>query len=342
MLADRAVALSVCQAIVATCCFCSQIAWAVPVSGTFSAERSCPAYVSKNKQTNPDGARIAPGQSYPTLEANQPENPDWYRIRLSSADPAERWVSVDCGRFQAGAPEGGGGGHGPSGGRCDISGRADSYVLALSWQPAFCESKPHKPECRITDAAAYQARNFTLHGLWPNKKSCGTRYGFCGEVKRQEPDFCDYPEVRLDTAARKSLAQVMPSVEAGSCLDRHEWHKHGTCQTEWSDDQYFELASDLTRQFNESGMAYLMNRKIGRDVRTEDFLSRLAAVLGSGARERVKLGCKDGLLVEVEISLPAGIESGTDLEALIAQAVSTGGSSCGDSFRVDPIGQAGP
>jgi ribonuclease T2 len=339
MLAYREVIQSVCLAIVAV--FCSQTVWAAPVSGTFTAERSCPAYVSKNKQTNPDSAQIAPGQSYPAFEANKSDNPDWYRIRLSSADPAERWVSVDCGRFQASGPGGGEGGHGPSGDRCDIAGQSDSYVLALSWQPAFCESKPDKPECRVTDSAAYQARNFTLHGLWPNKKSCGTRYGFCGEIKNQEHDFCDYPEVRLHTAAVNSLAQVMPSVGAGSCLERHEWHKHGTCQTAWSDDEYFELASDLTRQFNESGMAYFINRRIGQEVRTEDFLSRLAAVLGSGARERVKLGCKGGLLVDVEINLPAGITSGADLEALIAQAAPAGGSSCRESFRVDPIGQGG-
>jgi ribonuclease T2 len=339
MPAYRRVIQSVCLAIVAV--FWSQIVCAVTVSGTFSAERSCPAYVSKNKQTNPDSAQIAPGQSYPAFEANKSESPDWYRIRLSSADPPERWVSVDCGRFQASEPGGGDGGQEPSGDRCNIAGQADSYVLALSWQPAFCESKPQKPECRIADSAAYQARNFTLHGLWPNKKSCGTRYGFCGEVKNQEHDFCDYPELRLDTASRNSLAQVMPSVEAGSCLERHEWHKHGTCQSEWSDDQYFELASDLTRQFNESGMAYLMNRRIGREVRTEDFLSRLAAVLGSGARERVKLSCTNGMLVDVHVSLPAGIQSGADLEALIAQAAPTGGSSCGESFRVDPIGQGG-
>jgi len=339
MHADRKVIQSVCLAIVAI--FWGQAVWAVPVRGIFTGERSCPAYLSKNKQTNPDNAQIAPGQSYPVFEANKSDHPDWYRIRLSSANPAERWVSVDCGRFQASEPGGGDDGSGPSGDQCDITGQADSYVLALSWQPAFCESKPDKPECQIMDPAAYQARNFTLHGLWPNKKSCGTRYGFCGEVKRQEHDFCDYPAVQLNTAAHNALAQVMPSVEAGSCLERHEWHKHGTCQTEWSDDQYFELASDLTRQFNEAGIAYFMNRRIGREVRTEDFLSRLAAVLGSGARERVKLGCEDGLLVDVEINLPAGIKPGTDLEALIAQAAPKGRSSCAESFRVDPIGQGG-
>jgi ribonuclease T2 len=52
----------------------------------------------------------------------------------------------------------------------------------------------------------------------PTKKSCGIGYGFCGEVKKQQHDFCDYPELRLGTATRAALAQVMPSVVAGSCL----------------------------------------------------------------------------------------------------------------------------
>jgi len=36
-------------------------------------------------------------------------------------------------------------------------------------------------------------------------------------------------------------------------------------------EEYFDLSVDLTRQFNESGMAYFMNRRIGQQVRTEDF-----------------------------------------------------------------------
>jgi ribonuclease T2 len=312
----------------------AQTASAIPVSGSFTADRPCPAYVSKNKQTNPDGARTTIGEAYDALEANKPDSPDWYRIRMPSADPKERWVSVQCGRFQPGGTGGTGGG-----GACDTAGQADGYVLALSWQPAFCETKPGKPECRVTDPTAYQARNFTLHGLWPNKKVCGIGYGFCGEVKRQEGDFCDYPEVPLQTATRASLAQVMPSVAAGSCLERHEWHKHGTCQDRWSDDEYFDLSSDLTRQFNEAGMAYFMNRRIGREVRTEDFLARLDAVLAPGTRQRVRMDCDNGMLVEIQISLPETLTPGADLDALIAQAPPTGGSDCGASFRVDPIGQ---
>lgn len=312
-------------------------AWAERVQGLFSAQQSCQAYVSKNRLTNPDHIQLQVGESYEALEANQPDRPSWYRIVVPVANPKERWVSAECGQFEA-RSDGGNNENGAGGSACSTAGRADSYVLALSWQPAFCETKPQKPECRITDPASYQARHFTLHGLWPNQRQCGTRYAFCGEVSTQRQDFCDYPEVRLDSDSHASLAQVMPSAQAGSCLERHEWHKHGTCQTTWSMEEYFDLSVDLTRQFNESGMAYFMNRRIGQSVRTEDFLDRLAAVLGPAARNRVRLKCERGMLVEVQMSLIAELTSDQDLEKLMANAPVQSGSNCGAAFQVDPIG----
>lgn len=306
--------------------------WAGTTIGTFSAQQNCPAYVSKNNLTNPDNAQILAGKVYDAIEANKPDHPTWYRVVVPTANPKERWVSVDCGQVQGGAAESEDKKH------CSTTGQADSYVLALTWQPAFCETKPDKPECKVTDPQVYQARHFALHGLWPNKQKCGIQYGFCGEVKGQKQDFCDYPELQLAPTARAALAEVMPSVTAGSCLERHEWYKHGTCQVRSVQD-YFELSVDLTRQFNDSGMAYFMNRRIGQEVRTEDFLNRIAAVLGASARERIKLDCKQGMLVEVQLALIADLNPGTDLEKLMMHAPVQGQSTCGETFRVDRIGR---
>jgi ribonuclease T2 len=304
-------------------------ATAVPMEGTFTGERDCPAYVSKNKQTNPDGTRVAAGQAYPVIEADKPDGAGWYRLRLPGVNPPERWVSRDCGRLEPAAAAG------PAGERCDLAGQADAYVLALSWQPAFCELKSDKPECRVADPAAYAARNFSLHGLWPNKSGCGTGYGFCGEVKQPRRDFCDYPPVTLEPAAKAALAEVMPG--SASCLERHEWHKHGTCQTSWSSDAYFALAADLTRQFNASGIAEFAAVRTGRTVRTEDFLARLDAVLGTGSRERIWLNCKHGMLVEVRVNLPPGLKPGARLGSVLPLAGKSGGSNCGSSFRLGPM-----
>lgn len=317
--------------------------WADKATGTFSAQQSCPAYVSKNKSTNPDNQKILAGNTYDIIEIIHPDHPSWYRIILPSANPKERWVSAGCGHAQIastsetepGTPTG----ESSNTNSCNIAGQADGYVLALSWQPAFCETKPQKPECKITNPHVYQARHFSLHGLWPNKQKCGTHYAFCGEVKGQKNNFCDYPAIQLDSASQTALAEVMSSVTAGSCLERHEWHKHGTCQSKWSSEEYFDLSVDLTRQFNDSGMAYFMNRRIGQQVRTEDFLNRMTAVLGSASRDRIKLKCDQGLLVEIQLSLIANLNPRTDLEQLIANAPTQGNSNCGETFRVDAIGQ---
>ncbi|SDY94794.1 ribonuclease T [Nitrosomonas sp. Nm33] len=310
--------------------------WADKVNGTFSAQQSCPAYVSKNKLTNPDQTTLQVGENYQTLEVNRPDRPGWYRIIVPGAHPKERWVSADCGQFQT--EQGAGTRAGAGNNVCNTAGRADSYVLALSWQPAFCETKPQKPECQITDPVSYQAQHFTLHGLWPNQQQCNKEYAFCGEVTDQKKNFCDYPAIKLDADSQAALAEVMPSVTAGSCLERHEWHKHGTCQATWSMEEYFDLSVDLTRQFNEAGMADFMNRKIGQQVRTEDFLNRIVAVLGPAARDRVKLKCEQGMLVEVQISLIADLARGKELEQLIAQAPKQTPSTCKEAFFVDPIG----
>lgn len=311
--------------------------WADKVSGVFTAQQACPAYVSKNKSTNPDNKQILAGSQYDIIEVIKPGQPSWYRVVLPNADPKERWVSAECG--QAKITGGGTGDGGNSGGSCNTAGQADSYVLALTWQPAFCETKPDKAECKITNPKVYQARHFSLHGLWPNKKSCGIQYGFCGDVKGQKSNFCDYPAVQLDADSTASLAEVMPSVTSGSCLERHEWFKHGTCQANWSMGGYFDLAADLTRQFNDAGVAYFMNRRIGQQVRTEDFLGRVVAVLGPAVKDRIKLTCNQGMLVEVQLNLSADLKPGADLEKLLENAPLQGKSNCGDTFLVDAIGQ---
>lgn len=318
--------------VVLTICYAHSL-WAAKATGIFSAQQACPAYVSKNNLTNPDDAQTRAGSDYTILEANRANQPDWYRVIVPTAQPRQRWVSAGCGQVKlTGADT-------SSNGQCGVAGEAESYVLALSWQPAFCETKPEKPECAVKDPQVYQARHFTLHGLWPNKQSCGISYGFCGEVKAQRQNFCDYPQLSLQPASRAALAEVMPSVTAGSCLERHEWHKHGTCQM-GSVNDYFDLAVDLLRQFNDSGMAYFMNRRIGQEVRTDAFLDRVTAVLGLSARDRIKLNCNNqGMLVEIQLNLSADLSLGADLEKLIMNAPVQGKSNCGETFRVDRIGQ---
>src|SRR5258706_166452 len=53
--------------------------------------------------------------------------------------------------------------HTPDGGTAD----GGDAVFAVSWQPAFCETKPNKPECLSMTSDRFDATHLTLHGLWP-------------------------------------------------------------------------------------------------------------------------------------------------------------------------------
>ena len=112
-----------------------------PMEGTFLASRSCPALVSIRKDTNPGMVITGPGISYKLLAKNR-KDATHYRIEVPDADPPERWVEADCGKAipaaAAAAPAA------PAATRPKPSDLA--YVLALSWQPAFCETNQRKPE----------------------------------------------------------------------------------------------------------------------------------------------------------------------------------------------------
>ncbi len=307
-------------------------AWA---TNEFTATQACEATPSIHKPANPGNINLVVGEHYQILQGNKPTNAEWYLLRIDSANPANRWVKNDCGTVNNSDIDKKVGGNNV----CGIANQADSYVFAVSWQPAFCEGKPDKPECATNDPTVYQASHFTLHGLWPNKVSCGIDYGYCGDVRDKPANFCEYPQVNLSAAVRNQLGEVMPSVSVGSCLERHEWHKHGTCQT-GAPDQYFEEASNLVHQFNESGISTFMKNHINRQVSLEEFRAVLDSSLGNGASSHVKLGCKDGLLVDIYINLPADIKPDANLKQLISKAPpATADKSCQKGFRIDPIGQ---
>ncbi len=314
----------------------------VPATGEFTATKACQAYQSMRKKTNPDHTVLTVGQRYPVVEANVASGTTWYRITIQDASPRERWVYFSCGTADvtvAGSSQ-------PSTPKpavsCNVAGEEDSYVFAVSWQPAFCEGHSDKPECKVDDPNSYQAKNFTLHGLWPNKNSCGTNYGFCGEYKSAVRPFCDFNPVPMNANTLKELEGVMPSAAYGSCLQRHEWYKHGTCQTEWGADGYFEHAIHLLADFNGDpgqGMAAFMTANLGKRVDVAQLNETVDQLFGDGAHLRMQYSCnRDNKLQDIYINLPAKL-SHNSLGYLIQQAAEGYRNKCGDSFIVDPIGQ---
>ncbi len=153
------VKVSVIAWIVFICVLClSSGAWASQkASGILTAEKACPAYQSMRRKTNPGDVRLEVGTQYPIFEINPRREGVWHRIRVAGANPTERWVAPGCGLAELEPPD-------PAGGTaCRTPDRYDSFVLVVSWQPAFCETHGQKPECDVNHASAYQASIFTLH-----------------------------------------------------------------------------------------------------------------------------------------------------------------------------------
>ncbi len=306
----------------------------ISATGEFTATKGCQAYQSIKRRTNPGEVRLEVGRSYPVIELNVSPGTTWYRVRIDSAEPAERWTYFDCGTADVA-----GTGETTAKKQCHTAGLQDSYVLAISWQPAFCETHQEKPECSVSDPQTYQAQNFTLHGLWPNRKACGTGYGLCGKYQTEQRPFCAYDPVTIKPETRESLGKFMPSAAHGSCLQRHEWYKHGTCQTTWDADGYFTQAMRLLEQFNTSGVAAFMAENIGRSVAASDFFAQVDNALGENASRRLQISCNRGMLVDVYIRLPAQLPEDAPLSALIQQAEPAFTNKCGENFQVDAIGQ---
>ncbi|KTD19768.1 ribonuclease T2 family protein [Legionella londiniensis] len=204
---------------------------------------------------------------------------------------------------------------------CDKTpGMADSHVLALSWLPAFCDAHGYEAgyaECLDLPPESFHAKNLVLHGLWPNEASCGMDYNFCdAEIKA---NHCDYPSLSLPSSISKELQMLMPSYAYGGCLERHEWHKHGSCQL-LPVSQYFALALRLTREAVNSPFGNYLSRHSGKKVKKDDLLKILEQSFGKNTTQKIYLGCRNGMLVDVYINLPALIPYDADLKSLVQKA----------------------
>lgn len=209
----------------------------------------------------------------------------------------------------------------PKKGLCDFrAGMADAYVLAMSSQSGFCETYGYeagKPECRNVPKNAYHAKHLTLHGLWPNQDSCGPRYGFC--AARPRDNHCDYPPLELDPQVATALKKVMPSYQYNSCLERHEWNKHGTCSALEMND-YFTTAMRLAKEVDDSAFGRYVTEHQGETVSLSQLRAHIDKAFGAVNAGKIYLGCAQGKLVDVYIQLPALIPDYESIESLINQA----------------------
>jgi ribonuclease T2 len=293
-----------------------------PLSGCFLADAVCPATPSLRHESGPGDATTEPGRAYPLLGANRNHRPTQFQIRVAEADPHDRWVAIGCGhRVEA----------------CDVAGGsppAADYVLAASWQPAFCEAHRPAPECRSQTAGRFDASHLALHGLWPEPRD----NAYCGVSRAlraadEAGRWRDLPPVELSGKTRAELEVAMPGTRSG--LERHEWLKHGTCSGA-RPEAYFTTALALLDQLNASPVRELIAARIGQDLSASELRAALGRAFGPSAGARVELACEDGLVTELRLHLRGTIGPGARLADLLAAGpAARGGCTAG---RVDPAG----
>ncbi len=212
------------------------------------------------------------------------------------------------------------------------------FVLAISWQPAFCETRPEKPECESQTPDRFDAGKFALHGLWPQPRS----RDYCGvdetTVRTDEDgDWHELPEPKLTDDLWSELQVAMPGTQSG--LERHEWIKHGTCYGGDAQD-YFADSLDMLAAINASAVAELFASSIGQRVTQAEIRAAFDAAFGQGAGERVRVSCTDDgnrrLITELTIGLTGDIDGAASIAERLLDARPTDGG-C-DAGLVDPVG----
>jgi ribonuclease T2 len=277
-----------------------------PLSGCFVADAVCPAPSSIRRPDNPGAIATEPGRTYPLLGANQAHEPSHVQIRIPEAAPRDRWVALGCGHELEVCD------------RPDAPPAARDYVLAASWQPAFCEAHRRTPECRSQTGDRFDASHLALHGLWPEPR--GNIY--CGVSRTlQSADeagrWDELPPVDLTGETRARLATVMPGTR--SDLERHEWLKHGTCSGA-TPEAYFAATLALMQELNASPVRTLLADRIGRHLGAAELGAAFDQGFGPAAGSRVELACEDGLVIELRLHLRGAISAPPRLAELLTAA----------------------
>ncbi|KAL4106440.1 hypothetical protein PRIC1_004491 [Phytophthora ramorum] len=151
----------------------------------------------------------------------------------------------------------------------------DMYILAQSWQPAFCHGKEGQyPGCSAPQS--YWRSHLTLHGLWPELSG------------RAPPSFCSGEAFDAAKIERElglaTLHQFWPDVKFSeadpqyAAFWQHEWTRHGTCSG-LEQVAYFTHAIDLERNETLAPTPQLVQDNVGGQVDA----AKLRAAFGDAA-----------------------------------------------------------
>ncbi len=297
------------------------------LEGYFIAQQSCEAFQSKNRQTNPGDVMTELMRAYEMIAINKAGG-DFFQVVVPSAPVTrDRWVHVSCGVHVvvADTPTNTGPGTPPVV-TPPAGNEFTDNLLALSWQPAFCEYRPNKAECiALNDGNLPKAaEGLSIHGLWPQprgKDYCGVPQALVQLDTASR--WADLPAVEIDAETREALDVVMPGT--ASFLERHEWIKHGTCFLgSGGADEYFDDTLRITDAINASAVGVFLAGHVGATVETSDIRALFDQEFGAGAGDRVQFACKgDGgrvLIQELTVALSGTITETTAIGDLMRNA----------------------
>jgi ribonuclease T2 len=322
-----------------------QVRAQVPLDGFVVARSACAATPAIRNEANPGNVSLVVERAYRLIGENR-ANGTHYLIEVPGAEPSRRWIAKGCGDWvEMVAPSDGSGGStqgsdtGPvAGGGQTAGGAHPDLVIAISWQPAFCETRPSKPECAEQTEGRFDTTHFSLHGLWPQPR--GVEYCEVSAEDRADDRAGRWSElapVALSSETQAALDEAMPGTR--SALERHEWVKHGTCYGTDAE-EYFADSLIVMSAVNGSAVRTLFADRIGEEVTQAEIRAAFDDAFGEGAGERVRVACaNDGgrrIVVELTVGLAGEIDPEADIAELILAAPSTDGGCPGGV--VDAVG----
>ncbi|MEM0921901.1 MAG: ribonuclease T2 [Pseudomonadota bacterium] len=167
----------------------------------------------------------------------------------------------------------------------DRPGDFSHYVLALSWNAAWCtaEGDAWDQGRGAAQCDPSHAHGWLLHGLWPQRE-------------RDWPEYCKTSRRDPTRSMSAGMADIMGS--AGSAW--HQWKKHGRC-ADLEAEAYFDLAREAYDRILRPAVLRQLDRDvvIDPDVIEDAFLEANPQLRASG----LAVTCRDGLIREVRICL---------------------------------------
>ena len=287
-------------------CWQSPLLASEKLDGTFTLTKSCKAYSSIRKQSNPIDLKT--GKQYRVVAKNKP-SPSHYRIVVSGSRSQNNWVAVECGEL-----------NGQAAPVATEHASSKEYLLALSWQPGFCLTHGSKKECKSGRSGSYSASHLSLHGLWPqprNNAYCGVSETDRSVDRKGHWDLLK--PLTLSESTKKELTKVMPGF--ASLLQRHEWIKHGTCYSKTAE-QYYVDSIHLTNQINLTSLDEMITKNKGKKITLSAIQKNIAESVGKAAASRVALRCgRKNQITELWIGLRGDIRT-TPIDKLMSQGKS--------------------